>query len=161
MEIRHFSPEDAASIQELVNLLQGHVAELDPFDRLRHSEDFDPARHFATVMDDVEKREGTVIVADDSGRIAGITIGAVIHQDEEYQMAHYPDKFGQIFEVCVHPDYRNQQVGQRLLASIENHLRSVGCEYVRLDCLATNEDAQRFYRKNGFKERNIQFMKKL
>ncbi len=161
MEIRRFRPEDVPAIQELVGVLQEHVAKIDPHHRLRRLKDFDTARHFKTVIDDVTNREGMVIVADDNGEIAGVTIGAVIHQDEEYQMAHYPEKFGQIFEVCVHERHRKQNVGQRLLAAMEEYLKSVGCAYVRLDCLETNDIAQKFYTKNGFAKRNIQFMKKL
>ncbi|MBU5360634.1 GNAT family N-acetyltransferase [Enterococcus raffinosus] len=50
--------------------------------------------------------------------------------------------------LCVHPDYRNQGLGRKLLDRIELQARQEGCQY---SVLSAELSAQSFYEKIGYR----------
>lgn len=68
---------------------------------------------------------------------------------------------GIIQNLHVDTDYRDEGVGARLLAEAEARLALRGCTVVALETLAENEDARRFYRRQGYEPFRIEFEKSL
>jgi GNAT superfamily N-acetyltransferase len=54
-------------------------------------------------------------------------------------------------DMIIHPDYRNKGAGTALLLAAVNLARSLGCHRITLLTDRTNESAQRFYGRCGFK----------
>lgn len=54
--------------------------------------------------------------------------------------------------LAVHPDYRRQKIGERLLVAMLRHAGSLGAKLATLEVRASNLAAQRLYRKYGFEE---------
>lgn len=57
---------------------------------------------------------------------------------------------GQLSNLYVDPASRGRGIGTALLEAVEADLRDRGAEVVRLEVLAPNEDARRFYRERGY-----------
>jgi GNAT superfamily N-acetyltransferase len=57
---------------------------------------------------------------------------------------------GHLRGMAVLPEWHGRGVAAKLLAAIENHLRSLGCERITLDTTLPLEPAMRFYEKNGY-----------
>jgi ribosomal protein S18 acetylase RimI-like enzyme len=55
-----------------------------------------------------------------------------------------------IHDFVVHPDFRGQGIGRRLMAAVEEHARTLGCCKVTLEVRADNLTAQRLYETCGF-----------
>ena len=70
-------------------------------------------------------------------------------------------KRGRVTELVVSKEYRSNGIGKQLLDKMEKHFKEVGCKGVLIDVFAYNENAQKFYYKNGYFNRNIEVMKKI
>ncbi|ARS88718.1 GNAT family N-acetyltransferase [Natrarchaeobaculum aegyptiacum] len=57
---------------------------------------------------------------------------------------------GTLSNLYVDPDYRDQGIGTALLEEVEASLAERGVDVVRLEVMAANESARRFYRKRGY-----------
>ena len=77
------------------------------------------------------------LVAEENGNIVGYAIG-----DKERHL---------IVSIAVHPDYRRQKIGSKLMNSI---LRQMN-EYAILQVRKSNEAAIKFYKKLGFVEKDV------
>jgi ribosomal protein S18 acetylase RimI-like enzyme len=83
----------------------------------------------------------TVFVAvDEIGRIAGTV------------MAGHDGHRGNLYYVAVHPQFRLQGIGTRLLAVAERWLREAGIRKIHLLVLRENLDVKPFYEKSGYGE---------
>jgi len=80
-----------------------------------------------------------VLVATAAGNVVG-TISGALHSGE-----------GHLRGMAVLPEWRSSGVAAKLLAAIETHLRSRGCERITLDTTLPLEPAMRFYQKNGYR----------
>ncbi|PKM76933.1 MAG: N-acetyltransferase [Firmicutes bacterium HGW-Firmicutes-15] len=68
-------------------------------------------------------------------------------------MGGYNGWRGTIYHLAVHPDYRGQGIGRALLEQCIAVLHQRGAPRVDLYTYASNETAQAFYRKLGWRER--------
>ena len=57
-----------------------------------------------------------------------------------------------ISTVAVHPEFRRQRIGDRLLTAMLRHAGSLGATLATLEVRASNLAAQALYRKHGFEE---------
>ncbi|HEV7714964.1 MAG TPA: GNAT family N-acetyltransferase, partial [Steroidobacteraceae bacterium] len=60
----------------------------------------------------------------------------------------------EIDEFFVLPPHRGLGLGSQMLAAAEAHFRIEGCTYVSLQLGRRNEAARKFYRRNGFEDRD-------
>ncbi len=65
-------------------------------------------------------------------------------------MAGYDGHRGWIYSMSVHPEWRNRDIGSRLLARAEEELQDRGCMKVNLQVLADNRHVQSFYEAHGY-----------
>jgi len=63
---------------------------------------------------------------------------------------------GVIENLYVRPECRDQGVGSTLLDDAVAHLAERGAEEVKLEVMAPNEGARRFYRRHGFQPHRVQ-----
>ena len=97
----------------------------------------------------------SLYLAIEDGRIIAIY---VINRDcgDEYYNFQWdnPDESAYIIHrFCVSPEYQNRGIGSRVLAHIEDQIRSMGYSSVRLDVFSQNPYALKLYEKNGYKKR--------
>lgn len=92
----------------------------------------------AFVSELMERERARYIVARLDGRVVGYA-GMWLILDE----AH-------VTNIAVHPEYRNQRIGHRLLKAVEEHSEARGIKEITLEVRASNEPAKRLYRNHGF-----------
>jgi len=70
---------------------------------------------------------------------------------------------GYIDVLGVSPAFQGQGLGREMLGATIDHLKTLGCRYVNLDCLTDNDGGNALYRNEGFEEmaRHIKWFKKL
>jgi ribosomal-protein-alanine N-acetyltransferase len=56
-----------------------------------------------------------------------------------------------VTNIAVHPNYRGERVGERLLLQLMALSRFLGAQRMTLEVRPSNEPAQRLYRKHGFR----------
>ena len=66
---------------------------------------------------------------------------------------------GIVENLYVRPDYRGDGIGSELLEAAEKQLFDAGVDRVRLEVLAANEDARRFYARHGYTPHRVELEK--
>jgi ribosomal-protein-alanine N-acetyltransferase len=84
----------------------------------------------------------------------------VAHEPSEKKLLGYSGFWmigeeGHITTLAVHPEYRGQYIGERLLVNNILAARGCGALWLTLEVRASNEPAQKLYSKYGFKTVNI------
>ncbi|WP_026497051.1 GNAT family N-acetyltransferase [Butyrivibrio sp. WCD3002] len=77
--------------------------------------------------------------------------------DEQYNNANwlFGDSYYVLHRFCVSPMMQNKGVGKTVLTHIENQIKEMGYDAVRLDTFTKNPFAQRLYRHHGYESRGF------
>lgn len=104
-------------------------------------------------MKDIHKK--TLFVAMEEKKLAAIYVISR-ECDDAYRKCTWDnseDTSCIIHRLCVSPEYQNMGLGKQILKHIEEQLRTLGYESVRLDVFAENPYALKLYEKAGYKRR--------
>jgi ribosomal protein S18 acetylase RimI-like enzyme len=91
-----------------------------------------------TIAKKLNANDHLFFVAEDNGSVVGTA------------MAGYDGHRGWLYAISVHPNYRRNRLGSRLVHHAEQALTSIGCMKVNLQLLASNEDTAVFYESIGY-----------
>lgn len=104
---------------------------------------------------DIEKR--TLYVAYEEDNLVALYVISG-ECDEQYGNANwkYDDNSAYVLHrFCVSPRFQNKGIGKAALIHIENQIKDMGYESVRLDTFTENPFAQNLYRHNGYEARGF------
>ena len=90
----------------------------------------------------------TTLVAERSGTGPGIIQGFIIA--DRFSTRRGPRFTGRIITIDVMPDQQHSGLGTLLLTRAEEELKRSGCDHVVLEVAVDNENALRFYKKQGY-----------
>lgn len=108
--------------------------------------------------EEIEKYEGKMYLLEENNTIIGLVVG-LINNEETDDYDFKAPKRGRISELIVSKEYRSKGYGKKLLSSMENYLKSVGCIDILIGVFAYNESAIKFYDNNGYHTRMIEVTK--
>ena len=101
-------------------------------------------------LKEVNDNKGKCYLAVENDKAVGLSIRPY----DEYDYLDYKcPKTGEITELIVTNKIRNKGVGQLLINKMEEYFKSLDCEYINIDVFAYNENAIKFYNKNGYHHR--------
>ncbi|MCR4691313.1 MAG: GNAT family N-acetyltransferase [Lachnospiraceae bacterium] len=83
--------------------------------------------------------------------------------DEQYGNGQwkYDDETAYVLHrFCVSPHFQHQGIGKSVLLHVEQQIREMGYQSVRLDTFTENPFAQRLYRHNGYEARGLAHWRK-
>lgn len=155
LEQIHFEP-----VKDLLVDLQKYVISIDKYNLNIISKDY-REKYFEFMLDDCKANQGKVFVALDRNRVVGMVAGFVQEYDERDRLEYSCPKKGIVAELIVDKHCRAKGVGTQLLKQIENYFKSINCEFVQIDVFAYNDNAKKFYYKNGYEDRMVTVFKKL
>ena len=115
-------------------------------------------KYFNKTMEGINKYEGKMYLYKDNDKIIGLIVGLINNLKGSTYDFKCP-KRGRITELVVSKHYRKSGVGSILLHSMEDYLKSVGCKDILLGVFAYNENAIKFYEKNGYHIRMLDMTK--
>lgn len=137
--IRRATPNDASVIYEFICTLEEVQLNQATFDSIFHQNLTNPLIHY--------------VVAERTGAVVGFVSCHV------QQLLHHGGKVGEIQELFVRPDVRNQHIGHRLIVAL--NALAVAEGFVNLE-VTTNQkrsDTIRFYERESFKQTHFKFVK--
>ena len=70
--------------------------------------------------------------------------------DKPASLYKHPQKFIEIDQISVHPDYQRRGYGEQLTQYAMDFAKSIGISHVTLGVWAFNQEAIRFYQRLGF-----------
>lgn len=159
MEIIDYSSKYDNDIKDLLIELQEHIVKIDKEKYNILTDDY-REKYFEKTMSEVDKFEGKIFLAIEGEKAIGLIVG-LINNEEENTYDFSAPKRGRVTELIVSKKSRSKGVGKQLLNEMENYFKKVGCLGILIDVFAYNTDAQKFYYKNGYFNRNIEVMKKI
>ena len=104
-------------------------------------------------LKEVNDNKGKCYLAVENDKAVGLIMGCIRPYDEYDYLDYKCPKTGEITELIVTKKIRNKGVGQLLINKMEEYFKSLDCEYINIDVFAYNENAIKFYNKNGYHHR--------
>ena len=112
-------------------------------------------------LQEVNENDGKCYLAIENDKAIGLIMGIIIKFDEYDYLDYKCPKEGEITELIVTSNTRNNGVGQLLMEKMEEYFKSVGCEYILVDVFAYNKNGINFYDKQGYHPRMHTGIKKI
>lgn len=104
-------------------------------------------------LEEVNNNNGKCYIAVENGKAIGLIMGCIFPYDEYDYLDYKCPKRGEITELIVSKNVRSKGIGNLLMNKIEEYFKSLGCEYILVDVFAYNDNAIKFYDKNGYHSR--------
>jgi len=133
MNFRNFTLNDFDSIIDLWSRVGLKLSPSDTMEGLKNKLRRDPDLFF---------------VLEDSSRIIGVVMGS------------YDGRRGWINHLAVDPEYQGKVIGQKMMSELEFRFKKIGCEKINLLIEMENQNVQKFYKKQGYKQDELIFMEK-
>lgn len=160
MEIIEYDNKYLEDVKDLLVELEEYILTIDKdnLDQL-HPE----YREKMAVLDleEVENTNGKCFLAIEDGKAIGLIMGTIPSYDEYDYLDYKCPKRGSVTELIVSTKIRSKGIGQQLMNKMEEYFKSVGCEYIIIDVFAYNENAIKFYEKQGYHPRMLVDIKKI
>lgn len=93
------------------------------------------------------EKDAFLLTAESHGRMVGYALTHMHDADESWDTR---GRFGVLESLAVLPQVRNRGVGRRLMSGVYEELRGLSVTVLEIGVVATNEDARRFYERQGF-----------
>lgn len=146
-------------IKNLLVELQEHIANIDKLGynilTPKYREDY-----FKETMDEVNKYQGKIYLYQENNKIIGLIIG-LINNEEEQDSGFKVPKRGRISELIVSKNIRGKGIGTKLLNKMTEYLKHQNCQDILIGVFGYNEEAIKFYERNGYHTRMIEMTKKV
>ncbi len=159
MKIIDYSCKYDEDIKDLLVELQTYIALIDKEKYNIVTPEYREA-YFLKTMDEVNKYQGKILLAQEDNRIIGLIVG-LINNDDINTYDFSAPKRGRVSELIVTKNSQHLGVGQKLLTQMEAYFKDNNCKGILIDVFAYNVNAQEFYMKNGYFNRSIEIMKKI
>lgn len=142
--------------------LMAYLSAIDPLERIRQSKDFDPAAYAAHLIEQVEKDNGAIFMAESNGEIVGCIAGCLATRIPADHLEVYPlkKKDGKILELVVSSDARGKGIGKLLMEKMEQYFITKECGAIQVECFGPNAHAHAFYERHGYADRLHVLIKK-
>ena len=112
-------------------------------------------------LENISNYDGKCYIALEEDKVIGLIMGIIRQYEEQDYLDYKCPKEGEITELVVSKKVRSNGIGQKLMNKMEEYFKSVGCEYVLVDIFAYNDNAMKFYFKDGFHPRMVTGIKKI
>ena len=160
MQVIEYEDKYLEDVKDLLVELEEYIVSIDK-DHLDQVHPEYREKMAALDLEEVNKNNGKCYLAIENNKAVGLIMGIVSTYDENDYLDYKCPKTGEITELIISKNIRNNGIGQRLMEKMENYFRSINCEYVSVDVFAYNEQAINFYKKQGYHTRMLIDMKKL
>lgn len=160
MEIIEYNQEYLEDVKDLLVELEKYIISIDK----DHLDILHPDYREKMALMDLERvnqYQGKCYLAIENGRAVGLIMGCIFPYDEQDYLDYKCPKRGEITELIVSNKVRSKGIGKALMTKMEEYFKSLGCEYVKVDVFAYNDNAINFYNHCGYHARMHTKIKKL
>ena len=145
-------------VKDLFVELQEYIASIDKEKYSIITEDY-REKYFKKTIEEVKKCKGKILLYSENQKIVGLIVG-LINNEETFEYDFKAPKRGRITELIISKNCMGKGYGKKLLNFMEQYLANNGCKDILIDVFGYNENAIRFYEKNGYHIRTIDMTKK-
>ncbi len=105
----------------------------------------------------ISSRRKIFLVLEIQGKVVGYVNGYLVENNEIY----YKEPVAYLDCLCIDKSVRKQGLGKKLLDEFINAVKKQGIKYVKLNAFEDNIPAVNLYKKEGFEEYSVYYMKKI
>ena len=105
----------------------------------------------------ISSRRKIFLVLEIQGKVVGYVNGYLVENNEIY----YKEPVAYLDCLCIDKSVRKQGLGKKLLDEFINAVKKQGIKYVKLNAFENNIPAVNLYKKEGFEEYSVYYMKKI
>lgn len=160
MKIIEYEIKYEEELKDLLVELQKYIVSIDKYGLNILTDDYKEL-YLEKTLKTVKNNQGKIFLAKDEDKVIGAIIGHVEKYDKYDRCEYLCPKKGIVDELIVSKNSRSQGIGQKLLKTMEEYFKSIGCENVSIEVFAYNESAKQFYSKFNYEPRCIDLFKKL
>lgn len=160
MEIIEFEEKYRNQVTHLLVELQSYLAEIDDEKVQIVNAEF-RNNYLDYVLDTVKFDNGKIYLAVENNEPIGLIAGTIEQKDREDELCTNLPVRGVVTELVVSQNNRGKGVGKELFSTMETYFKIMNCEFVSVNVFALNKTAISFYQRLGYKERNIEMIRKL
>lgn len=163
MEIitRQYEDRDREALRRCIEGLQDHEASCDPIGLIVNKEGFGEV-YVECLLERVKEGDGIIYVAESDSAVAGIIACEIKHYEKREVLGRSSNKpYGYVIDLFVSPEFRGNDLGTQLMTKAEEYFKSKGCDFATVGVLTPNKGTWDFYKKIGYTERYIDFIKKI
>lgn len=160
MEIIEYNDKYIEDVKDLLVELQRYHISLDKDKLERLHPDFRETMA-DLVLEDVRNNNGKCFLALQNDKAVGLIMG-YIHPYDRYDYLDYKCPVrGSITDFIISEKVRGKGLGNKLIKTMENYFKEVGCEYIMVDVFGYNEPGNEYYEKLGYRTRIMKKIKKI
>jgi ribosomal protein S18 acetylase RimI-like enzyme len=157
MEIQQLELERIHELEPLFLELQKHEKLSDPDRRV----DSAVSKEYLDLIGGmIAKYKGAIFVANNPNETHQNQFVGFICGWEEAEVIN-ATPFFYISDLVIDPNFRGQGLGTELIRTIESHAQAKGYKRILIEALSGNYIPMDLYRKLGFREYNVKFIKEL
>lgn len=159
--IRAYEDRDRTALETMIEGLQDHEAAVDPLKLVVKKEGFGRV-YVDCLFERAAKEDGVVLIAESNGEAVGMVAPMIQHYAKHEVLGRSSSNpYGYVCDLFVNSEFRGQDIGTKLMAAAEEYFKTKGCDFATVGVLAPNKGTWDFYKKIGYAERYIDFIKKL
>ena len=110
------------------------------------------------VNDTINSKKDIIFISEENSSINGFIMGKIIPPYLPYSTIK---QIGYVSMCWVDPSCRNQGIGKQLIKKLENWFKKQKLQYIDVNFLVGNSEAEYFWEKMGYKAYRISSRKKL
>ncbi len=154
--IREYKEQDEKVFKQSIIDLQNYECAFDS-EMLSGEETVDA--WFNHIVKENQQKDGRIYIAENDGKAIGFISLRIEQKGNEILLPSIESVF--ITDFIIHPEFRGKGVGKLLLAKADEYAKERNISYIKLSVFAANTNAVELYRKLGFKDYDITFLKKI
>lgn len=112
-------------------------------------------------LEEVNNNEGMCYLALDDNKVVGLIMGCIFPYEEYDYLDYKCPRRGEITELIVNKKARSKGIGNLLMNKIEEYFKEKDCEYIFVEVFGYNDNAFKFYSKDGYHTRMHTMIKKI
>lgn len=144
-------------IKDLLVELQNYIVDMDR-EKYNIISDEYREKYFEKTIEEVEKNDGKILLFLENNKVVGLIVG-IINNEETLEYDFKAPKRGRITELIVSKNIRSKGIGSILLEEMTKYLKDNNCKDILIEVFGYNENAIKFYEKNGYHTRLIDMIK--
>ena len=159
--IRKYNDVDLDGLAASFLGLQRQTASIQKSAYYKDPKDFDSLEYTRCFLEELSRSGGMVFVAETEAAIVGhVVVRVEMLSAKERQELSCATR-GSIVELFVQPSFQKKGIGSQLLQAAEEYCKQQRCDWISVAALMDNAEAQDFYRKNGYGEHAVEFLKNI
>ena len=160
MQIVEYDEKYLGDVRDLLLELEEYIVSIDK-DNLDHVHSEYREKMATKDLKEVNDNEGICYLALDDNKVVGLIMGCIFPYEEYDYLDYKCPRRGEITELIVNKKARSKGIGNLLMNKIEEYFKEKDCEYIFVEVFGYNDNAFKFYSKDGYHTRMHRMLKKI